>query len=224
MIRFATVALLLALTAAYGRLHPPENLAVGRGVLRAVPATIGPWNGTELSFEDGIVDELKADDVLLRRYVRDGKVVWLCLVYHQNRRYGAHDPQVCYESQGFVVTAEGHAHVDDGTPRGLEVSTFVAERKHVPRVIWYWWTTAGLSTRDANAFRGRMALLGALENRSWGSFVRVESVAEGGDLAGATARVRDFSDRVARELPGVFARAAAPAAPAAPATPATPRP
>ncbi|HTR96539.1 MAG TPA: EpsI family protein [Candidatus Acidoferrales bacterium] len=216
MSRFLVVAILLALTATYGRLHPPENLAVGRGALRAVPATLGPWSGTELSFQDGIVDELKADDVLLRRYTQGDHLVWLCLVYHQNRRYGAHDPELCYESQGFVVTAEGHARVDDGSPGGLEVSTFVAERKHVPRVIWYWWTTAGMSTGDANAFRGRMALLGALENRSWGAFVRVESVAPDGDLAAAAGRVRDFSGRVARVLPGVFANAATvPAAPAA---------
>jgi EpsI family protein len=207
MRRFGLVGAMLAFTALYACVHPPENLALGRGVLRAVPASFGPWNGTEMSFEDGVVEELRADDVLLRRYEREGQTVWLCVVYHQNRRYGAHDPQICYESQGFVVTAENRARVDDGTSSGLVANTFVAERKHVHRVIWYWWTTAGLSTGDVARFRDRMAMLGALENRSWGSFVRVESVARDGDMAAATARVRDFSTRIARELPGVFDRA-----------------
>jgi len=52
-----------------------------------------------------------------------------------------------------------------------------------------------------------MALQGALDNRSWGAFVRVESVVERGDDAAAVARIRDFAGRVARELPGVFAEA-----------------
>jgi len=201
------VVALLALTALEVHLHPPANLALGRGVLRGVPARFGPWNGTELSFADGVVDELKADDMLLRRYEGAGGTIWLCVVYHQNRRYGAHDPQLCYQSQGFVITREGHARVDDGTPAGLDVDTFVAERKRTPRVVWYWWTTQGLAGGDVGAFRGRMALLGALENRSWGAFVRVESTAPDGNLAAASGRVQDFAGRVARELPTVFAHA-----------------
>ncbi|HEV2104654.1 MAG TPA: EpsI family protein [Candidatus Eisenbacteria bacterium] len=205
MRRFLAAALLLAATAAYGALHPPENLALGRGVLRAVPAAFGPWNGTELSFEDAVVDELKADDLLIRRYQRGPDVVWLCIVYHQNRRYGAHDPQLCYDSQGYVIDAVGHARVADAPGGPLEVQTFVARRPRDTRLVWYWWTTRGLSTPDADEFRRRLALEGALDNRSWGAFVRVETVARGGDMAAARARVADFAGRVARALPGVFA-------------------
>jgi len=56
--------LLLAVTAAYVVLHPPANLAAGHGVLRGCPERFGDWNGTDLSFEDAVVDELKADDLL----------------------------------------------------------------------------------------------------------------------------------------------------------------
>lgn len=206
--RFLVTAGLLLATAGYVALHPPVNLAVGRGVLAAVPSRFGPWNGTELSFEDAVVEELKADDVLIRRYESAGQVVWLCLVYHQNRRYGAHDPRLCYESQGYVVESEGRARVADGAGGGIEVNSFIASRRSEQRVVWYWWTTKGLSTADAEAFRRRMAVAGALENRSWGSFVRVESIARDGDIAAATRRVADFSARVAASLPGVFAATA----------------
>lgn len=209
MMRFVTAFVLMALTAAVVVLNPPENLAVGRGVLKQVPATFGPWIGTELSFEDAVVEELQADDILIRRYDDGTQPVWLCIVYHQNRRYGAHDPRLCYESQGFVIEREGRATVDDGTPRGMQVNTFLTERQKRKRVVWYWWTTSGLSTSDVGAFRRHMALTGALDNRSWGAFVRVESVAPDGDLNAARARVEDFAARVAKEMPGVFARAAA---------------
>lgn len=205
MIRFAAAALLLAGTAAYVLLNPPENLAVGRSVLRAIPASFGPWSGSEYSFEDAVVEELKADDLLIRRYEQAGHTVWLCVVFHQNRRYGAHDPHLCYESQGYVLESPGRARVDDGSPQGIEARTFVASRKKERRAVWYWWSTQGMSTSDADAFRRRMALMGALENRSWGAFVRVESVAEDGDVDAANRRVQDFAQRVARVLPEVFA-------------------
>ncbi len=210
MRRFLVAVLMLAATATYVRLHPPADLAAGRNVLRAVPASFGPWVREESGLQNGVQEELQADDALLRRYEAPGdRSVWLCLVYHQNRRYGSHDPQLCYESQGFVIVEEGRARVDDGTPAGIAVHTFVARRKDEKRVVWYWWTTDGLSTGDASAFRGRLALLGAFENRSWGSFVRVESEAEGGDLDAAAVRVREFSSRVARALPALFSSARA---------------
>lgn len=204
---FLAAVLMLAATAASVLLTPPIDLAAGHGVLRGVPQQFGPWHGTDSQFETAVVEELRADDLLIRRY-RDGeRSVWLCLVYHQNRRYGAHDPLLCYTSQGYAVTHPGRARVDDGTPAGLTVNTCIAQRRDDTRVVWYWWTTEGLSTGDVGAFRSRMAMLGALENRSWGTFVRVESVLRDDGVEGATARAREFAGLVARELPAVFARA-----------------
>lgn len=207
MKRFLGTALMLAATAVVVWRNPPENLALGRGVLKAVPAQFGPWSGTDYSFEDAVVEELKADDMLIRRYEQAGQTVWLCVVYHQNKRYGAHDPQLCYDSQGFVIEAEGRARIDDGSAAGLDASTFLAERQKEQRVVWYWWSTDGLSTADADAFRNRMAVVGALDNRSWGAFIRVETVVRDGDIAAARTRVSEFSTRIARELPGVFSTA-----------------
>jgi EpsI family protein len=209
MTRYLAALVLLAATAGYVALHPPANLAAGRGVLRGCPATLGAWNGTELSFEDAVLDELQADDVLIRRYQRATRPVWLCVIYHQNRRYGAHDPLLCYESQGYAVEQEGRVRVDDGSDPGLEANRFVAERRRDRRLVYYWWTTAGLTTADAGAFRRRMALAGALENRSWGAFVRVETLMDPGEDARAEADLADFSSQVARRLPAVFAAGAA---------------
>jgi EpsI family protein len=210
---FLAAAVMLAATAAAVLLTPPVDLAAGRGILARVPHEFGPWRGTDSSFERAVVEELQADDLLIRRYLDGERSVWLCLVYHQNRRYGSHDPLLCYTSQGYDVSGHGRAVVDDGTPEGLTVNTVVA--RHGPdeeRIVWYWWTTRGLSTADPDAFRSRMAVLGALENRSWGTFVRVEAVVKADGPAGATARAREFSAYVARQLPVLFADSAATAA------------
>jgi EpsI family protein len=204
MNRVLVTALLLAVTAGYVFLHPPANLAVGRGALAACPATLGPWDGTDLSFENAVIEELRADDLLIRRYQGPSDVAWLCVVFHQNRRYGAHDPRLCYESQGWEIGKPGHAVVADGTPGGLTVNRFVASRREDSRLVYYWWLTGELATADAGAFRRAMAVSGALENRSWGAFVRVETEIRGTDREAAARAADDFAARVAHELPGVL--------------------
>lgn len=210
MIRTLVALSLMVATAAYVQLHPPANLAAGHGVLRACPERFGDWNGTELSFEDAVVEELRADDLLIRRYQRGNDVAWLCVVYHQNHRYGAHDPHLCYESQGYVVEQTAHRRLTDGSPGGLEANQFVAVRPHDRRLVYYWWSTAGLSTSDIGAFRSRMALSGALQNRSWGAFVRVETLIREGDEAGAMRSLDDFAGRVAVGLTPLLAGSAGP--------------
>jgi len=205
--RFLVTVALLGATAGYVLLHPPQNLAVGGHVLAACPTAFGDWNGTELSFENAVVEELKADELLVRRYERGPDKVWLCVIYHRHRRYGAHDPRLCYESQGYLVDHAGPARVDDGTASGLPVNRFVAERGHDRRVVYYWWTTRGLATADVGAFRRSMALRGALDDRSWGAFVRVEAQVRDGDDRGAEGAAADFAARVAHALPQVFAAA-----------------
>lgn len=213
MIRWLLTALMLGATALYAWLHPPVNLAAGRGVLAHIPAAFGEWSGTELSFEDAVIEDLQPDDLLIRRYSRGAEPVWLCVVYHQNRRYGAHDARICYESQGYDVTPESNARIEDGTAAGLLVNRFVANQPKRRRLVYYWWTTQGLSTADAQSFRQRMALTGALDNRSWGAFVRVETPMPEGGEAAAEGRLREFSADVASSLPAVFASAARDARP-----------
>jgi EpsI family protein len=207
MIRPSLLTLvLLGGTAWYVAAHPPINLAVGGNVLASCPAAFGEWNGVELSFQDAVVDELDADDLLVRRYQRGDDVVWLCVIYHRNRRYGAHDPELCYESQGYVVAQRSRVRVPDGTPVGMTVNRFMAERPSDSRVVYHWWTTRGLTTADGGVFRSRMALAGALENRSWGAFVRVEALVSEGE-ARADSAALDFASRAAVGLQDLFAAA-----------------
>ncbi len=206
---WAAVAV-MALTALYVTLAPPRNLALGQGRLQDCPRRFGEWNGEELSFADAVVDELRADDLLVRRYVRGSDVVWLCIIYHQNARYGAHDPQVCYDSQGYLVTPGRPARVENPQGGQLDVNTFLAERPHDRRLVYYWWYTQDVATGDRDAFQRRMAFRGALDNRSWGAFVRVESLALPGQDARAAENCRGFAREVLRVLPSLFAGAETP--------------
>ncbi len=205
--KLLAVLVLLVATAAYVLLHPPPDLAVGHGVLASCPVVFGGWNGTDLSFEDAVLEELKADDVLVRRYVLGDEVAWLTIVYHQKRRYGAHEPRTCYESQGYLVEPLGRRQVADGSPAGFPVNVFRADRPQERRLVYYWWTSKDLVTADVGALRRHMALAGALDDRSWGAFMRIEMRVGSGGEAAATTALDDLTARVARAMPGVFATA-----------------
>ena len=51
-------------------------------------------------------------------------------------------------------------------------------------------------------------MTGALENRSWGAFVRVEALIRDKDEAGALLSLDDFAGRVARDLTPLLAMGA----------------
>lgn len=209
----AAVVMLVA-TSASVLLTPPIDLAAGHGILRGVPHEFGPWQGTDAQFEQAVVEELRADDLLIRRYVDGTRSVWLCLVYHQNRRYGAHDPLLCYTSQGYAVRQPGRARVDDGSPKGLIVNTCIAERRDDSRVVWYWWTTDGPDRRrrrlplaHGGAGRARQPLVGHVRARRVGA-------ARGRCRGRDAARAGVLGTRGARAARGV--RAGARGSPAVP--------
>ncbi|NOT33766.1 MAG: EpsI family protein [Candidatus Eisenbacteria bacterium] len=206
MIRFVATVLLLALTGLYVALHPPTDYALGGNILASCPLLLDDWNGAELSFEDAVIEELRADEILVRRYQRNDQRVWLCIVYHQRRRYGAHDPKLCYESQGYLVERVEPARIQDGSAEGLVVNRFVAQSRRERRLVYYWWNAEGLATSDVAKFRQRLALKGALGAPAWGAFVRVETIVHATD-EDAERVVRDFASSVARSLPSILSRA-----------------
>mgnify|MGYP001101875576 FL=1 len=131
-------------------------------------------------------------------------VAWLTIVHHENRRYGAHDPQLCYESQGYVVQPLGRRGVGEGEG-AVTVSVFRAVRPRERRLVYYWWATGGRTTPEAGSMRTMSALDGALRNRSGQTFVRVETRLEPEGEGAAVEALDDFAARVARALPGVLA-------------------
>jgi EpsI family protein len=192
---------LLALLAAYVVAFPPWKLAGTH--LDTCPMEIAGMPGTALGLEKAVLDDLDPDDYLLRRYDRpDGVPVWLVIVYFQNARLGAHDPQVCYRSQGFQVQT-----LPDGTVSSaigpLPYRSFAAtkgSRRELVRCLWY---TAGGALPDVKGWRDRMFFQGLRNNRSFGAFIRVSTL-EAGDPGLADRVMTDFTRDLAPHLPGFF--------------------
>jgi len=204
-VKVAVVAALLAAAVLVIALNPPARLELGQEALAAFPARLGGWVSENVEFDSVVYDELEADATLVRRYSRgDGATVWFVVVFHQNDRYGAHDPVVCYTAHGWKVTDQGTLPV---RREGGELAArwIRLAMGHEERVALFWWYTAGdLATGDHGEFMSRMAASGMRSNRTFGAFARVSAVVRDGDLGAAQALVREFGEAALPRLSEVF--------------------
>lgn len=204
MLRDARVLASLALVAAlagYVVAFPPFKLEGTR--MDTCPLVLAGMPGATLSLEQAVLDDLDPDDYLIRQYERpDGVPVWLVIVYFQNARLGAHDPQICYRSQGFRVEDLPSGSVSTAIGP-VPYRSFVAEqgpRRELVRCLWY---TAGGALADVKGWRDRMFFQGLRNNRSFGAFIRISTL-EAGDPAEAARIITEVTRDLAPLLPGFF--------------------
>ena len=203
-VRVAVVSVLLVLTALYVYMNPPERMALGTGSLARFPLELGGWSGVDRGFEEVVYEELSADATLVREYGGDEGLVWFVVIFHQNERYGAHDPVVCYNSQGWAVT-EGGTRTLRRPGDEFDANWILIESGGEARVALYWWYTAGdLATGDRDQFFARMARSGIMSNVTFGAFVRVSAVVREGDVEGALVTATAFAEEALTHLPELF--------------------
>jgi len=204
--RIVVVVLLLAGAAAYVHLNPPERITLEAGTLNAFPSALDGWRSVDLAFTEVVYEELEADDTLARRYTNEeNESVWFVIVFHRNDRYGAHDPLVCYQSQGWTLIDSALLRLEREAG-DFDANWILVESASVMRLALYWWYTAGdLATADRDQFMSRMAASGILSNVTYGAFIRSSTVVEGHDLDGALERLRGFSETALTRLPALFA-------------------
>jgi EpsI family protein len=169
-----------------------------------IPDAFPGWQGHDSQVDDKTVEILQPDGLLMRRYQDvTGRVAWLCIVYHENNKYGAHDVPVCYTSQGYAKESLNRWEVPFGHGK-LLVNRLLAGKVNDTRVVYYWFAIGGRYFVDSGEFRRAQMISGLLRNRSEGALVRLETSVEGGDVAAADARLEDLTRRVAGVLPRVF--------------------
>jgi EpsI family protein len=202
--KIAVVSALLILTAVYVYLNPPERMALGSGSLARFPLELGDWSGVDRGFDDVVYEELSADATLVREYGRGDDLVWFVVIFHQNERYGAHEPVVCYRSQGWSIVDEGTRALHRPGDQ-FDANWLLVESRGETRLALYWWYTAGdLATGDRDQFFARMARSGIVSNVTFGAFVRVSTVVRNADIDGAFDTVTGFAEEALKQLPGLF--------------------
>jgi EpsI family protein len=204
-LKVAVVLVVFLLTAVYVYLNPPARLDLAADTLSRFPLVLEGWTGHDRRFKEVVYEDLSADATLARRYENgEGDVVWFVIIFHQNVRYGAHEPVLCYTSHGWTVVDRGVTRIV-GPDADFDANWLLVRSDRETRLALYWWYTAGdLATADRDEFMARMARSGIVSNVSFGAFVRVSTVVDAGGVDAAMRRIAGFASAASEHVPGLF--------------------
>lgn len=127
----------------------------------------------DVRVRDEVYDALESNSLIFREY-RDAKErqLQLVVVYHQNDRWGAHDPTVCYKSQGWEVIEKTNVTKIKADGRIFPVNRFVVKKDgNLNLVYYYWFSTTGI-THSRNQQMFDMILHGLIHGYTESGFVR----------------------------------------------------
>lgn len=119
----------------------PEQAAAR---LKAVPMTLGDWDGQEAALDAREQEAADISGYLLRRYInrRTGSMVSLLLVCGRPGPVSVHTPETCYRGAGYELMGDRARHINSSLPdstfwacRFQKVQTAVPEYL---RIVYSW--------------------------------------------------------------------------------------
>jgi len=207
------IPIIFLLSASYYTLfvYEPKNSSETANILKMFPEKIGEWKATEdIKLDPSTITALEPSSLVFRKYEnKNNTPVWLCIVYHQNDRWGAHDPQICYKSQGWNLFNYGGRYETTKIPLGgidHEINRFYVEKEGMREMVLYWWFGAKgkqMASRFDQIFN--MVYTGIFYGYIESGFVRVSIPLRAGkekvDEATALSFAKEVSSVIKKYLP-----------------------
>jgi EpsI family protein len=110
--------------------------------LSELPRTLGAWNFAQ----EGVIDEetrdvLKADDLLNRTYVENGRGANLFVAAFRSQRTGKapHSPKNCLPGSGWTPLNAGESTLDVGDAAPITVNRYVVAHGDERSLVLYWY-------------------------------------------------------------------------------------
>ncbi|MFQ5457483.1 MAG: exosortase C-terminal domain/associated protein EpsI [Myxococcota bacterium] len=111
--------------------------------LDAVPGRIGTWMSRgDITMPQYVLDILRPDALISREYEdSEGRTIFLFAQFHGTNRWGAHQPEVCFTSQGWSIEYQQLSSTVSETLPGTDVTAnrFIARRGPATQIVLYWW-------------------------------------------------------------------------------------
>jgi len=136
---------------------------------------IADWHYShDIDLDYRIYTALDPNTLIFRDYVNDRKTsVNLALVYHQNNRWGAHDPIICYKSQGWKITEAPHDISFPYSSGKLKLKRFIVTKGEISSLVYYCWFSSNKKlTASRNKQMWDMVINGILYGYSESGFIR----------------------------------------------------
>lgn len=175
------------------------------------PLQIGQWQGRELGMEANILQVLKVDDYMMRRYRNDQSLsVALYAGYYKSMRQGAtyHSPKNCLPGSGWYFVKTGKTQLNVVTPYGgaVEINKFVIRKGLQKQLVLYWYQDRGRVITSEYWAKIYMVWDAISKRRTDGAFVRLTVPFTGDGETMAFAQAKAFTEQIfpllADYLPG----------------------
>jgi EpsI family protein len=174
--RLLIVAALMTAAGGFLRIVSAADLVPDVSGLNTLPLQIDDWRGRDLGrFDSETEAVLRADNYLLRRYIRSGVPIDLFVAYYATQRSGhtIHSPLNCLPGTGWEWVGQGRERLSVGPERDLEINANVARKSGDQSLVYYWYQSHGRAV--ASEYRNRLLLVqdAVMLHRSDGALVRV---------------------------------------------------
>jgi EpsI family protein len=156
-----------------------------------------PWrSGRQIPIADNIVEALNLDDYLYRQFFTTTENVDLYIgFYHSGDKIGdAHDPLVCFQGQGWVISDRSNGVVDIPGPEGhqLNYSALVATHGEQQEYVFYWFQSFNSTESSTHQQKLKMFMNKISGQGTSNAFVRVTTDVKNGSMDDAFKRSIDF--------------------------------
>jgi EpsI family protein len=175
-----------------------------RKALDGFPEAIGDWRTRQDSaLQTEIVNVLKIDDYLMRRYVdRAGNSLWLYVGYWGSQHRGAaqvHSPRNCLPASGWEPIEASRIAIEvPGPRRTLTVNRYLIQKDRQMQVVMYWYHAQGVPVAGEIPAKIHMVRSAFWRNRTDGALVRVSGQ--------VSESVSATSDRLIRYVQALYPR------------------
>ena len=159
--RYLTVFLLFLITSGFVFVDDRASRSAPQVQMAKVPAIVGEWQGRDIAVEERIRRILNTNHLLLRDYInREGKHIFLSIVYYAENKISFHRPESCNTGLGSYVVQKEVLALPFEKPRSnseiFRVNRLIMGGAKGDKVILHFYVAGDYMTHDYLRFRLHM--------------------------------------------------------------------
>jgi len=203
--RYLTVFLLFVITSAFVFVDDRASKSAPQARMAKIPAIVGEWQGRDIPVEERIERILNTNYLLFRDYInREGKHIFLSVVYYVDNKIGFHNPESCNTGIGSYVVQKEVLDLPfervRSNPDVFRVNRLVMGGTKSHEVILYFYVNGNYMTHDYLKFRLHMVKQRMGFRRQGSAQIQLHSDAELG-IDSMTAIMANFLKELVPLLP-----------------------
>ncbi|KPK96506.1 MAG: hypothetical protein AMJ95_13875 [Omnitrophica WOR_2 bacterium SM23_72] len=158
-VRYTLIIILLAIFSVIIFITDYKNRSIKISLdLTKLPLKVEGWSVEEMPIDDKTKSSLETDSILMRKYLKGDKVVWLAIVYYQNTQVALHLPESCYIGQGSYIVNTETEELKGADSLPFHANKLVLTGNKGNQLILYYFQTSGIITDNYLVLRWHMIL------------------------------------------------------------------